>query len=216
MHGKNGHNGDEECIGRMGIMVMKKGEGNNGDEECMGRHGLGKRNNEGQAVVDFAKRRELAITNTYFAKKPAHGVTYSSGGRNSQVDYIMVRRRRIKEVVDTKVDVGESVAKQRRIVVSAMIIWTKWRKAPKPVKRIKWWKLKDSKVNNKFKLDVIESGILGEQEDWKRIAEIIRRIARRELGETLGKVSTAGRRETWWWNQEVQEKLKDKKKVKKS
>ena len=87
------------------------GEGNNDDEECMGRHGLGKRNNEGQAVVDFAKRRELAITNTYFVKKPAHRVTYSSGGRSSQVDYIMVRRRRIKEVVDTKVVVGESVAK---------------------------------------------------------------------------------------------------------
>ena len=30
------------------------------------------------------------------------------------------------------------------------------------------------------------------------------------------KVSTAGRRETWWWNQEVQEKLKDKKKAKKA
>ena len=47
------------------------GEGNNGDEKCMGRRGLGKRNNEGQAVVDFAKRRELAITNTYFVKIPA-------------------------------------------------------------------------------------------------------------------------------------------------
>ena len=115
------------------------GEGNNGDEECMDRHRLGKRNNEGQAVVDFAKRRELAITNTYFVKKSAHTcrVTYSSGGRSSQVDYIMVRRR-IKEVVDTKVVVGESVAKQHRIVVSAIIIWTKWRKAPKLVKRIKW------------------------------------------------------------------------------
>ena len=45
------------------------GEGNNGDEECMGRHRLGKRNNEGQAVVDFAKRRELVITNTYIVKK---------------------------------------------------------------------------------------------------------------------------------------------------
>ena len=44
-------------------------ERNNGDEECMGRHGLGKRNNEGKAVVDFAKRKELAITNTYFVKK---------------------------------------------------------------------------------------------------------------------------------------------------
>ena len=48
------------------------GEGNIGNEECMSRHGLGKRNNEGQAVVDFAKRMELAITNTYFVKKPAH------------------------------------------------------------------------------------------------------------------------------------------------
>ena len=189
-------------------------EGNNGDEVCMGRHGLGKRNNEGQAVVDFAKRRKLVITNTYFVKKPAHRVTYSSGRRSLQVDYIMVRRRRIKEVVDTKVVVGESVAKQHRIVVSAKIIWTKWRKAPKLVKRMKWWKLKDSKVNNKFKMNVIESGILSGQEDWQRIAEMIRNIARKELGETSGKVSTAGRRETWWWNQEVQEKLKDKKKLK--
>ena len=172
------------------------GEGNNGDEECMGRHGLGKRNNQGQAVVDFAKRRELAITNTYFVKKPAHRVTYSSGGHSSQVDYIMVRRQRIKEMVDTKVVVGESVAKQHRIVVSAIIIWTKWRKAPKLVKRIKRWKLMDSKVNNKFKMEVIESGILSGQEDWQRIAEMIWSISRRELGETSGKISMAGRRET--------------------
>ena len=87
------------------------GEGNNGDEECMVRHRLRKRNNEGQAVMDFAKRRELEITNTCFVKQPAHRVTYSSGGRSSQVDYIMVRRRRIKEAVDAKVVVGESVAK---------------------------------------------------------------------------------------------------------
>ena len=66
------------------------GEGTNGNEECMGRYGLGKRNNEAQAVVDFAKRKEIAITNTYFVKKPAHRVTYSSGGRSWQVDYIMM------------------------------------------------------------------------------------------------------------------------------
>ena len=103
----------------------------------MGKHGLGKRNNKGQAEVDFAERTELAITNTYFVKKPAHRVTYNIGGRSLQGNYVMVRRRRIKEVVDTKIIVNESVAKQRRIVVSAIIIWTKWRKAPKPVKRIK-------------------------------------------------------------------------------
>ena len=36
-----------------------------------------------------------------------------------------------------------------------------------------------------------------------------------ELGETSGKISTEGRRETWWWNQEVQEKLNEKRKAKK-
>ena len=100
----------------------------------MGRLGLRKKNNKGQAEVNFAKRIELAFTNTHFVKKPAHRVTYNSGGGSPQVDYVMVRRRRIKEVVDTKVIVGESVAKQHRIVVSAIIVWTKWRKAPKPVK----------------------------------------------------------------------------------
>ena len=98
------------------------GEGNNGDEKCMGRNGLGRRNKEGQAVVNFAKRIELAITNTYVVKKSAHRVTYNSGGRSSQLDYVMVRRRRSKEVMNTKVIVDESVAKQHRIVVSAIII----------------------------------------------------------------------------------------------
>ena len=72
----------------------------------------------------------------------------------------MVRKRRIKEIVDTKFIVGESVAKQHRMVVSAIIIWTKWRKALKPTKRIKWWKLKNSKVKNKFKMEVIKSEYL--------------------------------------------------------
>ena len=191
------------------------GEGNNGDEGCMGRHGLWKRNNEGQAVVNFVKRMEIAITNTYFVKKSAHIDTYNSAGCSSQLDYVMMKRRRIKDMVDTKVIVGKSVTKQHRIVVSAIIIWTKSRKAPKSVKRIKWWKLKDSKVKNKFKMEVIESGILGGQEDWQRIAEMIRSIAKMELCETSAKVSTAGRWETWWlWNQEVQQKLKDKRKAK--
>ena len=59
------------------------GEENNGDEECMGRHGLGKRNNEGQKEVDFAKEMKLAITDTYFVKKPSHRVTYHSNRRSS-------------------------------------------------------------------------------------------------------------------------------------
>ena len=64
-------------------------------------------------------------------------------------------------------------------------------------------------------MEVIKSGILGGQDDWQRVAEIIRRIARMELGEISEKDNEAGRRKTWWWNQKVQEKLKDKRKAKK-
>ena len=64
-------------------------------------------------------------------------------------------------------------------------------------------------------MEVIKSGILGGKGVWQRVAEMIRSIARMELGETSGKICTAGRRETWWWNQEVQEKLKDKRNAQK-
>ncbi|KAK3552417.1 hypothetical protein QTP86_011648 [Hemibagrus guttatus] len=55
------------------------GEGNTGDEEVMGKFGVKERNLEGQMVVDFAKRMEMAVVNTYFQKRKEHRVTYKSG-----------------------------------------------------------------------------------------------------------------------------------------
>ncbi|KAK3507120.1 hypothetical protein QTP70_007829 [Hemibagrus guttatus] len=57
------------------------GEGNTGDEEVMGKFGVKERNLEGQMVVDFAKRMDMAVVNTYFQKREEHRVTYKSGGR---------------------------------------------------------------------------------------------------------------------------------------
>ena len=48
------------------------GEGNTGDEEIMGRHGAGTRNKKGPMDVDFGKKMDLAIVNTYFKKKDEH------------------------------------------------------------------------------------------------------------------------------------------------
>ena len=45
------------------------GKGNIGDEEIMGRYGAGTRTKERSMVVDFGKRIDLAIVNTYFKKK---------------------------------------------------------------------------------------------------------------------------------------------------
>ncbi|KAK3554531.1 hypothetical protein QTP70_024441, partial [Hemibagrus guttatus] len=60
------------------------GEGNTGDEEVMGKFGVKERNLEGQMVVGFAKRMDMAVVNTYFQKREEHRVTYKSGGRRTQ------------------------------------------------------------------------------------------------------------------------------------
>ncbi|KAK3529803.1 hypothetical protein QTP86_004629 [Hemibagrus guttatus] len=68
------------------------GEGNTGDEEVMGKFGVKERNLEGQMVVDFAKRMDMAVVNTYFQKREEHRVTYKSGGRSTQKKRQMLRQ----------------------------------------------------------------------------------------------------------------------------
>ena len=86
------------------------GEGNIGDEEIMGRYGAEKRNRERSMVMDFAKRMDLAIVNTYFKKKDERRVTYKSGGKSNQVDYMTCRRRDLKKMCDCEVIMNECVA----------------------------------------------------------------------------------------------------------
>ena len=78
------------------------GEGNIEDEEIMGRYGAGTRNKEESMVVDFGKKMDLAIVNTYFKKKYKHRVTYKSGGKSTQADYVMCRMRNLKKCAIVK------------------------------------------------------------------------------------------------------------------
>ena len=105
------------------------GKRNIGDEEIMGRYGAETKNKEGSMVVDFVKRTDLAIVNTYFKKKDKHKLTYKSGGKSTQVDYVMCRRRNLKEICDCKVILNECVAKQHRMVVCKMALMVKKKKS---------------------------------------------------------------------------------------
>ena len=107
------------------------GEGNIRDEEIMERYDARTRNKEGLMVVDFGKRMDLVIVNTYFKKKDEHRVMYKSGGKNTQVDYVMCRRRNLKEMCNCKVILNECAAKQHCMVVCKMALMVKKKKAEK-------------------------------------------------------------------------------------
>ena len=97
----------------------------------MGRYGTGTRNKERSMVGNFSKTMDLAIVNTYLKKKDKHRVTYKSGGKRTQVDYVMCRKQNLKEMCDCKVIVNECVAKQHRMVVCKMALMVKKKKAEK-------------------------------------------------------------------------------------
>ena len=127
------------------------GEGNIGNEEIMEKYDVGTRNKEESMVVDFVKRMDLAIVNTYFKKKNEHRMTHKSGGKSTQVDYVMCRRRDLKEMCNCQVMVNECVAKQHRIVVCKMALMVKKEKAEKVKPKIRWWKLKEISCQEVFR-----------------------------------------------------------------
>ena len=63
-----------ESVSKQNIIVLNAdlnghmSKGNKGDDEIMGRYGVGTRNKEESVVVEFAKRMDLVVLNTYFKK----------------------------------------------------------------------------------------------------------------------------------------------------
>ncbi|KAI5607674.1 hypothetical protein C0J50_9936, partial [Silurus asotus] len=158
------------------------GQGNRGDEEVMGRYGLKKWNVKGQMVVDFAKRMEMAVVNTYFKKKEDQRVTYKRGERFTQVHYVLCRRCNLKEIGDCKVLAGDSVARQHRMVVCRMVLEAKKkRRIVRTERRMRWWKVKEEECSVRFREEVRQRLGGGEEvlDDCGTTAGVMREAARK-------------------------------------
>ena len=153
---------------------------------------------------------DLAICNAFFQKKEEHIITYRSGTWQSTIDYILVRRQSLRFIKDCKVIPGKTVAIQHRPLIFEMEL-----EKPKKTdtrsreKKIKWYNLKNEEFELKFITQVGETI----ENNWDGSTyEVVERdvveITRRELGESGG--GKYVEKETWWWDQQVQEAVKAK------
>ena len=73
-----------------------------GHSNVHGGHGLDVVNEDGIHVLDFATAYGMRIMNTFYHKGRDHLVTYNSEGRESQIDYIILRKEYAKECTNCK------------------------------------------------------------------------------------------------------------------
>ncbi|KAK3524606.1 hypothetical protein QTP70_029912 [Hemibagrus guttatus] len=82
-------------------------------------------------------------------------------------------------------------------------------------KKTKWWKLKKEECCEEFRQKLRQA--LGGQvllpDDWETTAEVIRETGRKVLGVSSGRRKED--KETWWWNEEVQDSVQRKRLAKK-
>ncbi|KAD6455119.1 hypothetical protein E3N88_09825 [Mikania micrantha] len=162
-------------------------------------------------LLELAVAHDLGIINSFFKKRDSHLITFRSGERDTQIDYLMMRRSDSCRWWDSKVFPGETVVSQHKLFAMDLIMRKRLVDLKKRNPQIKWGTLKGEKITL-FRNNVLEGRHTSICEDanllWDEMAEKVKRAAKETLGMTTGNKS--GQRESWWWNDEVQIKVKEK------
>ncbi|XP_076940095.1 uncharacterized protein LOC143609136 [Bidens hawaiensis] len=198
------------CIG--GDFNGHIGKDNDGFQGVHGGFGFGNRNETGTDLLDFALAHDLGIINSFFKKRDSHLITFRSGGRNTQIDYLLMRQGDRRWWKDCKVIPGETVVAQHQLLVADIGFRNTMIARERNFRpRIRWGNLKDEKLSL-FREKLVSSNLVQLDGDssqmWEDLATKITQVAKETLGFTTGKAS--GYKESWWWNEIVQNKIRDK------
>ena len=174
----------------------------------------GKRNHEGEKLLEFAVANELVVGNSWFKKKFGHLVTYQSEDCKTQIDYILYKRSFRKMASNMKVIVGEESATQHRLVVGDFKVCTHAHPKKRFVFRIKVWKLED--FGNQVEFSNFFNALIKGNETGKTLDERWKYLKNNLINATKQVCGVSARhtwkRQTWWWNDKVQQAVSHKRK----
>ena len=182
-----------------------------GYEEIHGGHAVGRRNDEGERLLEFAMANDLVVGNSVFEKRPKHLVTYQSGEVTTQIDYLLYRRSFRRHVTNVKVILGEECASQHRLVVGDFTITAPRQKKQKFVPRVKLWRLKNPAIKAElaeaFEAKVQDTDATSVEERWSTLKDSLQQAAEQVCG--ISK-KHQWRKQTWWWDDLVESAVKEK------
>ena len=121
-------------------------------EEVMRRFGLGILNEDGERILQFCQSNGLRLLNTFFKKPRQHLVSYSSGGAETQIDYILMRKNNLAQVKDCKAIPEEVCLTQHRLLTADWKVERRIKKKRERTGKIKIWKMKDDQIREQFKI----------------------------------------------------------------
>ena len=168
-------------------------------------------------LLELADAMDLVVANTWFKKGEKQLVTYEWDGCRTVVDYILVPKSDRKLVRNVTVFQGESSLLQHKLLVGVFQLSESGCRSKSEVfvSKRKVWKLKEPEIRQTFEAKVgerlanrPEGEVDGDVEVvWGGLKKCLLDVVEEVCGRSRGRPR---HRETWWWNDEVAELVKDK------
>ena len=135
-----------QCLEEGLIYFVYKNVDTLGYEGIHGGYGFGKRNIDGERIMEFAIAKNLVVGNSKFVKKDINLV----GGCSGQVDYILLQCNKFNLVKDIKVIPGEECITQHHLLISNFKLKISKNTENKFVPKLTAWKLKDPSMKEAY------------------------------------------------------------------
>ena len=195
------------CLGDFNGPIGKKVDGFEG---VHGGFGIGKRNLEGRLLLEFCVEKDLCVGKSWFKKKDSKKVTFNGGRSGKEIYFVLMKKRQRKFLMDVRVLGGELQHKLLKVVLDRRWLKNARSSCAKKEYRTKVWKLLNEDIKTKFseKMEVLYEKC-DEQNAWLKYKSSVLKAAEEVCGTSKGRPQHG---ETWWWNQDVQKAISEKRK----